>query len=220
MLPDPTIYPRFVANQLLTEKSLNDMVTYFDSQVRDSRIYLIGLGIFYGLDLTISNANGEYEISVSKGMGVSSQGFLFKLENSVSFKSYSKTILPKNKLLGNTCGDSSSSSSSFDVYELEESSSDLLTSEILQNKVVVLYCEESDENQSGADRCINELNESGISVTTTIKAILMEKTDVDGLISEGGNNSQNSDFAPLYICLLYTSPSPRDATLSRMPSSA
>ena len=25
---------------------------------------------------------------------------------------------------------------------------------------------------------------------------------------------------PKYICLLYTSPSPRDATLSRMPSSA
>ena len=27
-------------------------------------------------------------------------------------------------------------------------------------------------------------------------------------------------FAVLYTCLLYTSPSPRDATLSRMPSSA
>ena len=27
-------------------------------------------------------------------------------------------------------------------------------------------------------------------------------------------------FAPSLICLLYTSPSPRDATLSRMPSSA
>ena len=27
-------------------------------------------------------------------------------------------------------------------------------------------------------------------------------------------------FAQLYYCLLYTSPSPRDATLSRMPSSA
>ena len=27
-------------------------------------------------------------------------------------------------------------------------------------------------------------------------------------------------FAVLLICLLYTSPSPRDATLSRMPSSA
>ena len=28
------------------------------------------------------------------------------------------------------------------------------------------------------------------------------------------------DILPLYACLLYTSPSPRDATLSRMPSSA
>ena len=27
-------------------------------------------------------------------------------------------------------------------------------------------------------------------------------------------------FAPLYVCLLYTSPSPRDGLLSRMPSSA
>ena len=27
-------------------------------------------------------------------------------------------------------------------------------------------------------------------------------------------------FAPVEVCLLYTSPSPRDATLSRMPSSA
>ena len=41
-------------------------------------------------------------------------------------------------------------------------------------------------------------------------------------------NMQEEDFVPseelkiqcMYICLLYTSPSPRDATLSRMPSSA
>ena len=31
---------------------------------------------------------------------------------------------------------------------------------------------------------------------------------------------QSAVMALLYICLLYTSPSPRDATLSRMPSSA
>ena len=34
----------------------------------------------------------------------------------------------------------------------------------------------------------------------------------DGSATANGKN--------LYICLLYTSPSPRDATLSRMPSSA
>ena len=34
------------------------------------------------------------------------------------------------------------------------------------------------------------------------------------------NNSGNSILARYSVCLLYTSPSPRDATLSRMPSSA
>ena len=33
-------------------------------------------------------------------------------------------------------------------------------------------------------------------------------------------DSTNKDFKYQYPCLLYTSPSPRDATLSRMPSSA
>ena len=36
---------------------------------------------------------------------------------------------------------------------------------------------------------------------------------VDGPLIECG-------FRPAWVCLLYTSPSPRDATLSRMPSSA
>ena len=35
----------------------------------------------------------------------------------------------------------------------------------------------------------------------------------------GANNGTDSDADPI-TCLLYTSPSPRDATLSRMPSSA
>ena len=39
--------------------------------------------------------------------------------------------------------------------------------------------------------------------------------------STAGKINMNYRIAPFsYICLLYTSPSPRDATLSRMPSSA
>ena len=33
-------------------------------------------------------------------------------------------------------------------------------------------------------------------------------------------NNHNLDIDELYVCLLYTSPSPRDRTRSRMPSSA
>ena len=48
---------------------------------------------------------------------------------------------------------------------------------------------------------------------------------VDLIIHAGDIGSQDvvdrlEEIAPLKICLLYTSPSPRDATLSRMPSSA
>ena len=35
-----------------------------------------------------------------------------------------------------------------------------------------------------------------------------------------GSTSLTAESSPLIVCLLYTSPSPRDATLSRMPSSA
>ena len=39
----------------------------------------------------------------------------------------------------------------------------------------------------------------------------------DGAYARGGQTSASISALP---CLLYTSPSPRDATLSRMPSSA
>ena len=43
----------------------------------------------------------------------------------------------------------------------------------------------------------------------------------DGSVDLGIFISGNAgEFVPHVICLLYTSPSPRDATLSRMPSSA
>ena len=40
------------------------------------------------------------------------------------------------------------------------------------------------------------------------------------LVKVGDNVSSGDVIAEIETCLLYTSPSPRDATLSRMPSSA
>ena len=40
------------------------------------------------------------------------------------------------------------------------------------------------------------------------------------VVPASGDNPEELSLKLLYVCLLYTSPSPRDATLSRMPSSA
>ena len=68
-----------------------------------------------------------------------------------------------------------------------------------------------------------------VSVATTFKDKLMEMGIIFGSFSEAVHNHPELiqkylgtvvPYTDNYFCLLYTSPSPRDATLSRMPSSA
>ena len=62
--------------------------------------------------------------------------------------------------------------------------------------------------------------------TTAIQTINVEDTtdpviaNVPGTITVECDNIPTGDPTAVTVCLLYTSPSPRDATLSRMPSSA
>ena len=44
--------------------------------------------------------------------------------------------------------------------------------------------------------------------------------NVEEVVVTANKKVQTAQEIPMNICLLYTSPSPRDATLSRMPSSA
>ena len=72
----------------------------------------------------------------------------------------------------------------------------------------------------------NKVQEIG-KKSQEVRARLINRTSKSGEMSRRGHPSlamevvQTVDMPhQLYICLLYTSPSPRDATLSRMPSSA
>ena len=61
---------------------------------------------------------------------------------------------------------------------------------------------------------LNTINGSGLALSRTVLAILENYQESDGSVTI-------PDILRDYLgCLLYTSPSPRDATLSRMPSSA
>ena len=70
------------------------------------------------------------------------------------------------------------------------------------------------------------LREHMIDVRITQGAILRRVSSVAMKVMDPGNIDAQSTASvghqlwEVYVCLLYTSPSPRDATLSRMPSSA
>ena len=61
-------------------------------------------------------------------------------------------------------------------------------------------------------------NYSNVAFDTTLEWRPSDETNYQ--VSAGMSNGGGLFFQELGICLLYTSPSPRDATLSRMPSSA
>ena len=64
---------------------------------------------------------------------------------------------------------------------------------------------------------INQTSDSNIADVTQGDEILAASDlsfDNDSVVNQGGVGGH------IALCLLYTSPSPRDATLSRMPSSA
>ena len=99
--------------------------------------------------------------------------------------------------------------------------------------IFLLACSSSDESEGVVST--NNLS-SDTTVTTVAEEVVEEVVSVEDAqlllarclrengydISDPKNNeSLQSIIGPIWLaCLLYTSPSPRDATLSRMPSSA
>ena len=53
-----------------------------------------------------------------------------------------------------------------------------------------------------------------------IEKINRNSIGLDDYLNRFWNESTQQNYPPYNICLLYTSPSPRDRTRSRMPSSA
>ena len=72
---------------------------------------------------------------------------------------------------------------------------------------------------------VEKLNVRGIVLSSVMTAFglvvaLVWKDTIIATVDYLLPNTDDGTLQGMYICLLYTSPSPRDATLSRMPSSA
>ncbi len=78
-------YPVFEADQVLSQKHLNKLISYLEEQDRASRIHLLGMGIVCGLQVNKPNAT---TVVINCGTGITSLGYLipFDVGNYTHFK--------------------------------------------------------------------------------------------------------------------------------------
>lgn len=75
MIPENNIYPSFEVNQVLSAAHLNRLHDRLDEQNRLTRATLHGIGIVCGLEVSVTKSGGKATISISKGYGVTSEGY-------------------------------------------------------------------------------------------------------------------------------------------------
>ena len=73
-------YPNFVANQVLTNRQLNDLRDYLDAQTRTGRLRTVGTGILCGLSWHLDVRAGETALVIERGYGLTSAGHLITLD--------------------------------------------------------------------------------------------------------------------------------------------
>jgi hypothetical protein len=171
-------FPVFEANQVLTSGHLNDVFDYLDQQERETRSYLIGIGIVCGLEIALSGST----ISLSKGCGVTSEGYLIVEPEDLSLVAYRPYLLPPDiEYPPFKSGDNQ-----YPLWELFEAGAPNTTplggpAGFLDDKAVLLFLE---LKKQGLRNCSpNNCDDKGSQVTTTVRRLLIVKSDLDKIIA-------------------------------------
>ncbi|MGR9045184.1 MAG: hypothetical protein ACU83N_07800 [Gammaproteobacteria bacterium] len=187
-------YPIFEANQVLSNRHLNDVVNYLDEQTRLTRANLIGIGIVCGLEIEF-RSNPSAAIRLSKGLGVSSAGYLLIEPDDVELVAYRTYALPDD-LAYPPLAD-------FPLWELfpdGEPNTTPLTQPagFLDDKAVLLFLE---LKKAGLRNCSpNNCDDKGSAVTVTLRRLLIGRNDLEQLIADAnglGNDLSAAELAQL-----------------------
>jgi hypothetical protein len=193
-------YPVFEADQVLTNRHLNDMFNYLEQHDRLTRIKLIGSGIVCGLDVSFLEKDS---ISVSKGCGLTSQGYLITFCDTefTHFIPYTTRNFPDDLLFIKQCEDDINYPKPFYKDAFKDGIFELLTTAQfadlkagdklnavafsenakvdLKKYAVVLFLETEEENLKNCDT--NDCNDKGSRMDFEVRALLVEKALIDEL---------------------------------------
>ncbi|MGK6352096.1 hypothetical protein [Parapedobacter sp. DT-150] len=175
-------YPVFQADQVLTNKHLNNVLDYLDQQERLSRFSLIGKGIVCGLEIT-SNAAG---ISVSGGCGITAQGYLINHCSTqyTHYIPYGPPQLPDSLYLIDNCDEVQRDLTPLygvqnDLWELVPSGAAAANQQALGNLdladyVVVLLMVATQTHLKNCDT--NDCNDKGSRMDFEVKPLLAKRS--------------------------------------------
>jgi hypothetical protein len=165
----PNTYPIFEANQVLTNRHLNDLFNYLDSQNRLTRTHLIGIGIVCGWEVVFDPTT--LQITINKGCGITSEGYLGQTDK-ISY------IASKNVVMAEPVYEPFKAFA-LDIQELTTISTDTpLSTNMLKDKALVMFVELRNE---GLRNCSpNNCDDKGREVTATVRPLLVPKSIIKG----------------------------------------
>jgi len=182
-----TVYPEFVADQVLTSDNLNNLFKYLDEQGRMTRTQLTGTGIACGFNI-VTAADGT-SIILTEGAGITSDGYLVVDKKRTYVK---KSALPFNALQCEYYDKFVQTASNpytqkiADLWELMEEddqrNAEPLDATFLAGKIILLFVEKLEENNKNCDP--NSCDEKGTKVTVAIKALVANSAQVDTYLAE------------------------------------
>lgn len=204
MKPIKDNYPVFEANQVLTNVHLNDIFNYLDEQERLTRANLIGIGIVCGLEIRLETAGANATVHISKGCGVTSEGYLIVESEDVALVSYREYTLPNDPDYPPLKKKDTEPHTQYPLWEMfaagEPNTTALSTIPNLKDKAVLLFLELKAESLRNCSP--NNCDDKGAQVTATVKRLLIETDDLVKIVAEANTFGTDLTFADLEAVLL------------------
>lgn len=167
ILNSPTHYPVFKKGQPLRSDDLNDLISYLEAEELDTRVFLIGTGIFYGL-MPSWNAN-EKQLELTPGAGVTSDGFLLAKDGF--------TTLVYKGIQGESSIPYSGGSIPVSVLTTASTDNDKLENLIVtQQAVVLLRLKAEDTTKSD---CLSSYDNNSVRKDISVEVVVALKEDLE-----------------------------------------
>jgi hypothetical protein len=182
-------YPYFKKGQVLKNTDLNRMVEYLDEQNRLSRALVVGSGILFGLGVELPAATSSVFIKISKGLAISSDGYIIEQGEDLNCTHYQSISLTVKNFTSEELSEDNTGTVSYKAFELmgenvvNKNKKPLaqIFSEpnVAGNYCLILWIA---IDQKDRPYCIDVCNESGSDLLYQIKPLLIKSDDLKKLV--------------------------------------